>query len=126
MKRLNSKGCLAALITGFVMGLFRLAVDTPVKLVESFSYGEGSFFWVINNIFFQYYSLLIFLVCVGVMIVVSYMTQEPSYNKIGGLTYATMTADHRKKSRASWKLRDVLTSVLVLGLILAAYIYFSG
>src|SRR3982750_3071319 len=32
MKRLNGKGCLATLITGFIMGLFRLAVDTPVKL----------------------------------------------------------------------------------------------
>ena len=38
MKRLNSKGCLAALISGFVMGLFRLAVDTPVKLMEGFAY----------------------------------------------------------------------------------------
>ena len=32
MKRLNAKGCLAALIVGFVLGLFRLAVDTPVAL----------------------------------------------------------------------------------------------
>ncbi|MEL6312359.1 MAG: sodium/solute symporter, partial [Pseudomonadota bacterium] len=31
-KRLNGPGCLAALIVGGVMGLFRLGVDTPVKL----------------------------------------------------------------------------------------------
>ena len=31
-KRLNGKGCLAALIIGFALGVFRLAVDTPVKL----------------------------------------------------------------------------------------------
>ena len=31
-KRVNAKGCLAALITGFGLGIFRLAVDTPVKL----------------------------------------------------------------------------------------------
>src|SRR5207249_2468758 len=31
-RRLNSKGCLAALIVGFVLGVFRLAVDTPVSL----------------------------------------------------------------------------------------------
>ncbi|MGH7598172.1 MAG: sodium:solute symporter, partial [bacterium] len=87
-KRLNAKGCLAALITGFALGLFRLAIDTPVKLVENFAYTEGSFFWIINNIFFQYYSLLIFFVCVIVMLVVSYMTEEPAYAKINGLTYA--------------------------------------
>jgi SSS family solute:Na+ symporter len=35
-KRLNAKGCLWALIVGFVLGLFRLAVDTPVKLKSIF------------------------------------------------------------------------------------------
>lgn len=38
MKRMNAKGCLAALTTGFAMGLFRLTVDTPVKLVGDFAY----------------------------------------------------------------------------------------
>ncbi|MDZ7268956.1 MAG: sodium:solute symporter [candidate division KSB1 bacterium] len=36
-KRLNAKGCPAALLTGFALGFFRLAVDTPVKLIENFS-----------------------------------------------------------------------------------------
>ena len=35
-KRLNGAGCLAALIVGFLLGLFRLAVDTPVKLIDGF------------------------------------------------------------------------------------------
>ena len=26
---------------------------------------QGSFLWIVNNIYFQYYSLMIFLVCVG-------------------------------------------------------------
>ena len=126
MKRLNAKGCLAALITGFSLGLFRLAVDTPVKMVAGFSYAEGSFLWVVNNIFFQYYSLIIFLVSVVVMIVVSYLTEKPSYEKISGLTYGTITEEHRKESRASWQARDVVASVAVLALILAAYLYFRG
>ena len=126
MKRLNAKGCLAALTTGFVLGLFRLAVDTPVKLVEGFSYAEGSFFWVINNIFFQYYSLFIFIVCVVVMIVVSYMTKPPSYEKISGLTYGTVTEEHVRESRASRSKGDIIASVIVLVLIVAAYLYFTG
>ena len=31
-KRLNAKGCLSALIVGFAMGAFRLAIDTPISL----------------------------------------------------------------------------------------------
>lgn len=126
MKRLNSKGCLAALITGFIMGLFRLAVDTPVKLVENFIYEEGSFFWIVNNIFFQYYSLLIFIVCIVVMIVVSYVTEVPSYEKISGLTYSTMTTEDRQQSRTTWNVKDIVSSMIVLGLIVAAYLYFTG
>ena len=126
MKRLNRRGCIAALLTGFGMGLFRLAVDTPVKLMDGFSYTEGSFLWIINNMFFQYYSLLIAVVCAIVMIGVSYATPAPAYEKISGLTYATLTDADRKESRSSWGMKEVLASILVLLLILAAYIYFSG
>ncbi|MHC4574931.1 MAG: sodium:solute symporter [Planctomycetota bacterium] len=125
MKRLNGKGCLAALIIGFLLGLFRLAVDTPVKLV-GVQYEQGSFFWIINNIFFQYYSLLIFVVCVVVMIVVSYLTAPPSYEKISGLTYGTTTFEDREKSRSSWTKADVMFSVILLVIIVAAYMYFTG
>jgi len=125
-KRLNSKGCLSALVVGFIMGLFRLAVDTPVKLIDDFAYTQGSFLWVVNNIFFQYYSLLITLVCIGVMVAVSYATETPSYEKISGLTYATLTEEDRRQTRASWGARDVAFSVIVLAIILMAYLYFTG
>ncbi len=125
-KRLNAKGCMSALIVGFTMGIIRLAIDTPVKLGHGFHYPEGTFLWVINNIFFQYYSLLIFLVSAAVMVVVSYMTEAPSLEKISGLTYGTVTEEHKRESRASWDARDVVSSVSVLVLILAAYLYFVG
>jgi SSS family solute:Na+ symporter len=125
-KRLNAKGCMSALIVGFIMGLFRLAIDTPVKMSESFTYTKGSFFWIVNNIFFQYYSLLIFVVCIIVMVAVSYATNVPAYQKLEGLTYSTTTADHKKESRASWDMRDVVASVILVLIIVVIYIYFSG
>lgn len=125
-KRMNAKGCLSALLTGFALGLFRLAVDTPVKLAGGFSYAEGSFFWIVNNIFFQYYSLIIFLVCVAVAVAVSLATAPPVYDRISGLTYGTVTDDHRRESRSSWTRADVFASALVLALIVAAYLYFTG
>jgi SSS family solute:Na+ symporter len=125
-KRLNSKGCLAALIIGFLLGVFRMAVDTPVKLIEGFEYRQDSFLWIINNIYFQYYSLFIFIVCVIVMIVVSLWTSVPSYERISGLTYGTLNEEHRRLSRSSWDWREVAASVVVLAVILAAYLYFRG
>ncbi len=129
MKRLNAKGCLAALVTGFILGLFRLAVDTPVALkMAGFEagYTEGSFLWFINNIYFQYFSLFIFIVCVIVMIAVSYLSEEPAVEKIQGLTFATTSDEQRRESRRSWDRRDVISSGIVVLLIVLAYLFFSG
>ncbi|NQT15512.1 MAG: sodium/solute symporter [Planctomycetes bacterium] len=127
--RLNSKGCLAALIVGFLLGIFRLAVDTPIALGLSgyeAGYPEGSFLWIVNNVYFQYYSLFVFVVSVVVMILVSYMTKAPSMEKIKGLTFATVTEEDKLKSRRSWSWVDVTASALVLVAIVAAYLYFVG
>lgn len=125
-KRLNAKGCLSALIVGFALGVFRLAVDTPVKVHEGFAYAEGSLLWIVNKVYFQYFSLLIFLISSMVMVIVSYMTSEPDYGKISGLTYGTVTEQHREESRNSWSGLDVFASVAMLVAIVAAYLYFSG
>src|SRR6188472_963086 len=54
-RRLNAAGCLAALVAGFALGLFRLAVDTPVTLgLTGYErgYDPGSLLWMVNNIYF--------------------------------------------------------------------------
>jgi SSS family solute:Na+ symporter len=129
VKRVNAQGCLWALLVGFVLAMFRLAVDTPVSLgLAGFQngYPAGSFLWVVNNIYFQYYSLLIFLICVATMVVVSYATPPPPEGSITGLTYATVTPEQKRETRRSWNRWDVVNSGVVLALILAAYLYFRG
>jgi SSS family solute:Na+ symporter len=108
-------------------GLFRMAVDTllTLGLLEN-GYAEGSFLWIVNNIYFQYFSVLITLVSVLVMVGVSYATQEPDYVKIKGLTYATSTPEQRRETREGWNWKDVLGTCIVQGMILAAYMYFNG
>ncbi len=124
-KRMNAKGCLWALGIGFAMGLFRLAIDTPVTL-SGHSYEPNSFFWIVNNIFFQYYSLLIFLVSAAVMVGVSYASEAPSYKSIEGLTFGTVTEAQKAETKASYTTSDVAWSVVVCVLIVVAYVYFSG
>lgn len=128
-KRLNAPGCLAALLVGFLMGVFRLAVDTPVSLGlpgYEHGYAPGSLLWIVNKTYFQYYSLLIFVVSIVVMVLVSYLTAPPDAQRLSGLTFATLTPEHRRQSRASWTVADVIASAAVLAAILAAYLYFRG
>src|SRR5437763_3660953 len=101
-KRLNAAGALWAMIIGFAVGIFRMIVDTPITLGLSQGYTEGSFLWIVNNIYFQYWSVLITVLSAIVMVGVSYMTPAPDYKKIQSLTFSTTTAEDRKRTRASW------------------------
>jgi SSS family solute:Na+ symporter len=128
-KRLNAQGALWAMIVGFLMGIFRMLVDTPVALGISGldkGYTPGSFFWIVNNINFQYFSVLITIVSAIVMVVVSHMTQEPDYERIRSLTFETVTPEDKATTRASWSWREVAGSAVVLICILGAYLYFRG
>lgn len=132
-KRLNGKGCVAAMVVGFVLGIFRMAVDTPVTLGMfgyengvAIGYAEHSLLWIVNNIYFQYFSLLIAFVSAATMVGVSYLTEPPDYERIKGLTFGTASAEDRRITRASWDRRDLLASAFILLCILGAYLYFRG
>jgi len=125
-KRLNAKGCFWAMVIGFVVGIFRMAVDTPITLGLFKSYPEGSFLWIVNNINFQYFSILITLVSAIVMVVVSYASAVPDYERIKGLTFSTASEEDRRRTRESWKWTDVAASAGVMVFILGAYLYFRG
>jgi len=128
-KRLNAQGALWAMIVGFALGVFRMLVDTPVSLGLAGlanGYPQGSFLWIVNNIYFQYFSVLITIVSAVVMVVVSHMTAAPDYQRIQNLTFATTTGADRADTRASWGWKEVAGSGLVLVCILGAYLYFRG
>ncbi len=125
-KRLNAKGCFWAMVIGFIVGIFRMAVDTPITLGLFKSYPEGSFLWIVNNINFQYFSILITLISAVVMVGVSYAGAIPDYDRIKGLTFSTASEEDRKRTRDSWHWTDVASSLVVLVFILGAYLYFRG
>jgi SSS family solute:Na+ symporter len=128
-KRLNSQGCLWAMVVGFIIGGFRMVVDTPVTMKLAGyeqGYTQGSFLWVVNNINFQYFSVLITIISAIVMVAMSYATAAPDYNRIKSLTFATATAEDKARTRASWEKKDVFFSAFILACILGAYVYFSG
>ena len=128
-KRMNAAGALWAMIVGFALGIFRMIVDTPVTMgLAGFEkgYTEGTFLWIVNNIYFQYFSVLITLASAIVMVMVSHMTAVPDAKKIQSLTLETTTAEDRRRTRASWSRTEVLASALVMVCILSGYLYFRG
>jgi len=128
-KRMNAQGALWSMLVGFMLGIFRMIVDTPVTLgMRGFQngYPHGSFLWIVNNIYFQYFSVLITLVSAVVMVAVSYATSQPDYAAIKNLTFATTTREDKANTRASWSWIEVGGSALVVLCILGACWYFRG
>ncbi len=132
-KRLNAKGCLWAMIVGFVLGVFRMLVDTPMTLgIEKFPasiqslYEPGTFLWIVHNIYFQYFSILITIISAIVMVAVSLASTPPSEVQIKSLTFGTATEEDKRKTRESWSAIEVVASCVVLAAIIGAYLYFRG
>lgn len=117
-KRINAKGATTALIGGFVIGMFRLVAELGKDHLSGWLYT----FATVNFLYFCFY---LFLVSIAIMIVVSFLTREPSYKKIQGLTYGTTVAEDRAATRASWTTRDLVLSFIVLAIIAVVMIYFS-
>lgn len=109
-KRLNAKGAMASLLSGFVLGILRLFGEINKDSLS------GPLFYL-SNINFLHFAILLFVVCVAILILVSLLTNEPDYKKIEQITYNKVKIfDNRQ---------DVILSLILVGIILSLWFYFS-
>ena len=74
---------------------------------------------------FLYYSGILFLISVLIMIFTSIMTQKKEPEQTNGLSYDTLTEADKREIRESWNHWDIIGTIIVLGCVLGIYIYFS-
>jgi SSS family solute:Na+ symporter len=117
-KRINGKGAITAMVVGFIIGILRIVLELNKGNLSGILYS----FATVN---FLYFCIFLFLFSVGLLIIVSLLTEKPSEEQLNGLTYATTVAEDKAKSRASWNKLDVILSVIVVIIIISAFIYFS-
>jgi len=123
-KRINGKGAVAGLAIGFIAGMTKLTIqaltggDDPIITSPGFLVDIGEY----NFLFATGWLLLLSIISI---VGVSLLTAPPNYEKIADLTYATATPEQKKESRESWGLVEVLMTVVILGLVLGLYLYFS-
>ena len=120
-KKTNSTGAFVGLISGFILGVLKLLVEAVV----SFNEIQTGTLRNIADFNFLYYSGILFLISVIIMIVVSIITGSKDKPETNGLSYDTLTEADKAEIRASWNHWDILGTIVVLGLVLAIYIYFS-
>ena len=121
-RRINSQGALTGLLAGFALGMFKLAVQAGVG--SGWITGPEFLVWL-GNFNFLYYSGVLFLISIGIVVGVSFATAPPSAAQVAGLTYASLSASDKSDIRASADWKDYVGTAVVLGLVIGLYIYFS-
>ncbi len=121
-KRINAKGAVTGLGVGFILGMLKLFIQA---LVGSGSITSPEWLVAIGNYNFLFASGWLLAISILIVVIVSLLTPAPDYKKIDGLTYATVSKEHKAENRASWNKWDVIGTVIVLSLVLSMYLYFS-
>ena len=117
--RVNQRGATWGLSLGFILGFAKLTLQA--------FFGEGkiespAFLAAIGDFNFLYFSGVLMLIVVAVVIGISKTAPAPRKEDLAGLTMSTI---NRAEVRASWNRMDVIATAVILLLIVVIYSYFS-
>ncbi len=117
-RRVNARGAIASLVTGFVLGMGRLVVEIAPALQTGFlaTYAEVNFL---------HFAIILFLLCSAVLVVVSLASPPPPHAKVDGLTFATLESPTAEESDPAWRARDLVLSVALVAAVALVWAYFS-
>ncbi len=122
-KRVNSRGAIASLATGFVLGLARLLLELNKGSLE------GLIFWY-ADINFLHFAIFLFVICSAVLVLVSLTSPADSDEKLAGLTYATPIPPEGAvvvpDSDPIWRRKDLILTALLIVCVIAVWVYFNG
>ena len=119
-KRTTPMAGLIGLITGFVLGMTRLAL----KIFAGGLNSDGVIYKVFIAPNWLHYEIALFVFVIIVMIVTSMLTKKADPVAIKGLYFGSATAEEKAVTRASWNNWDLFFSGLVIVVIIGFYIYF--
>jgi SSS family solute:Na+ symporter len=121
------------LLIGFVIGMIRLGLMVfdpgthfdmaAQKMITDPSLRHGIFAFVLG-FNWLHFCLFLFLFTMAIMVVISMFTPRSEVEQLQGLTYFSQSREQIAETRNSWSKIDVLTSLIVVGVCVAFYIYF--
>jgi len=107
------------LLLGFFVGMFRLGM-----MIFKSSIPPDSLFGMLLDVNWLHFCLFLFFITMGAMILISMFTPLASEKQLRGLTYFSMGPEQIAETRNSWTKWDVMTSLIVVAVCVAFYVYF--
>jgi SSS family solute:Na+ symporter len=121
--RVTPKSGLIGLAVGFVLGMLRLVLQAGGD-PELGGWQLPSLLQDFVDINWLYFSFLLFVFTCIVIAIVSKFTPKASIEQLAGLTYSSVSQQHQAQDRQSYGFWEVFHTVVILGIIVAIYIYF--
>jgi SSS family solute:Na+ symporter len=131
-RKITPKAGQWGLLIGALIGLFRLCLmvfdpgthfdAVAQKLVTDPSLHTGIF--ALLKINWLHFCIFLFFITMALMVVISMFTPKAGQQQLQGLTYFSQSPEQIKETSESWSLVDILTSVVVIDVCIAFYVYF--
>ncbi len=117
-RRVNAAGAIAALISGFVLGMGRLVAELNKPRLSGVLHAYA-------DMNFLHFAIVLFAICAAVLVVVSLLTPPPPEEKLAGLTFATADRSDVARAGPRWRRNDRVLSLVLLLCVAALWVWFA-
>ena len=125
-KRVNAEAAITTLLAGLILLIVRLGSEIYYQPMIASGQVMDNFMFAFATVNFSHMAILMFIFSALLCIAVSILTSPPDYSKISGLSYGTLTANHRKENSESYDTVDVILSIILIIIVVSILSYFTG
>ena len=125
-KRVNAEAAITTLLAGLILLIFRLGSEIYYQPMIASGQVIDNFMFAFATVNFSHMAILMFIFSALLCITVSILTSPPNYSKISGLSYGTLTANHRKENSESYDTVDVILSIILIIIVVSILSYFTS
>ncbi len=125
-KRVNAEAAITTLLAGLILLIVRLGSEIYYQPMIASGQVIDNFMFAFATVNFSHMAIMMFIFSALLCITVSILTSPPDYSKISGLSYGTLTANHRKENSESYDTVDVILSIILIIIVVSILSYFTS
>ena len=125
-KRVNAQAAISTLIAGLALLILRLSSEIYYQADISVGAVHDNLLYGFATINFAHMAIFMFLFSVALCISVSLATSPPDYKRISGLSFGTLTKEHKLENKGSYDTIDVVLSVVLVAIVIGILMYFTN
>tara|TARA_A100001011_G_scaffold21395_1_gene21506 strand:+ start:8462 stop:10114 length:1653 start_codon:yes stop_codon:yes gene_type:complete len=125
-KRVNAEAAITTLLAGLILLILRLGSEIYYQPIITSGQVIDNFMFAFATVNFSHMAILMFIFSVLLCVSVSILTRPPNYTKISGLSYGTLSQNHRKENRESYDTVDIILSIILIIIVVSILSYFTA